>query len=95
MLAFLRALGYKMVCPDLFTETIGSTEKFAERLIRDINKQFLMKWEYQLDLLSQRRELVTGGTIATLVRTLNKYGNILLEYKDKFKATTMIIDYEE
>jgi hypothetical protein len=54
-----------------------------------------MKWEYQLDLLSQRRELVTGGTIATLVRTLNKYGNILLEYKDKFMATTMIIDYEE
>jgi hypothetical protein len=65
---------------------LPNLDRFAENFIADINKKFKEKWEYQLDQLSSRRNRITIDTIVKVVDTLNRYANILLDYKDKFKT---------
>jgi hypothetical protein len=53
----------------------------------------LDKWERKLDALSQRRKGVELGAVADLIMTLETSANMLLEHKEKFKASAVIHEY--
>jgi hypothetical protein len=72
---------------------LGNWTKEAEKLIKNLQEILLIKWEHKLDLLSQRRNGINLGTVADIIMTLETSANMLLRYKDKFKASTMIKEY--
>jgi hypothetical protein len=72
---------------------LGNWTRAAEKLIKDMHKILLDKWERKLDALSRRRRGVELGAVADLIMTLERSANMLLEYKEKFKASAMIHEY--
>ena len=72
---------------------LGNWTKAADRLIKDMQKILLDKWEKKLDALSQRRKGVELGTVADLIMTLEMSASMLLEYKERFKESAVIHEY--
>jgi hypothetical protein len=76
-------------------EKLPSMEKLAERLILEMEHGVLEKWQHHLDILSQRRDQITGVTRIKLLKALDKSAETLMRYKDKFKASDMLLEHEE
>jgi hypothetical protein len=72
---------------------LGNWTRATEKLIKDMHEILLTKWDKKLDALSQRRKGVELGALADLIITLERSANMLLEYKEKFKASAMIKEY--
>jgi hypothetical protein len=73
---------------------LGNWTRAAEKLIKDMHEILLDKWDRKLDALSQRRIGLELGVVAELIMTLERSSNILFQYKEKFKASAMIKEYE-
>jgi hypothetical protein len=76
-------------------QTLPTMGQLAENIMLEMEHHVLDKWQNRLDIMSQRRDELTGIIRNRLIETLDKSAEMLSRYKDKFKASDMLLEHEE